>query len=70
MSVGFGFSAGDFIAAIELVATVIDALHDSGNSISEYCELVRRLYTLETPLLRVKQPDLDESQHVEVITLR
>ena len=70
MSVGFGFSAGDFIAAIELVATVIDALRDSGDSSSEYRELVRQLYTLETALLRVKRLDLDESHHAEVIALR
>jgi hypothetical protein len=43
MSVGFGFSARDFIAAIELVATVMDALRDSGDSSSEYRELVRQL---------------------------
>jgi len=50
MSVVFGFSAGAFIAAIELVVTVIDGLRDSDNSSSEYCELVRQLYTLETGL--------------------
>jgi hypothetical protein len=70
MSVGFGFSAGDFIAAIELVATVIDALRDSGDSSSEYRELVRQLYTLETALLQVKRLDIDESQRAEVIALR
>lgn len=70
MSVGFGFSTGDFIAAIELVATVIDALRDSGDSTSEYCELVRQLYALETALIQVKRLDLDESQYAEVIALR
>jgi hypothetical protein len=69
MSVGFGFSAGDFIAAIELVATVIDALRDSGDASTEYRELVSQLYTLETALLRVKRLELDESQHAEVIAL-
>ena len=29
MSVGFGFSAGDFIAALNLVSNVIDALHET-----------------------------------------
>jgi hypothetical protein len=48
MSVGFGFSAGDFIAALELVATVIDALRESGDASLEYREIVRQLYSLET----------------------
>jgi hypothetical protein len=70
MSIGFGFSAGDFIAAINLVSTVIDALRESGDSSSEYRELIGQLYTLETGLLRVKQLDLDDSQHAEIIALR
>jgi hypothetical protein len=32
----FGFSAGDFITALELVATVIDALRDSGKAATQY----------------------------------
>lgn len=40
MPVGFGFSAGDFIAAIQLVSTVIDALRDSGDSSTEYRALI------------------------------
>ena len=70
MSIGFGFSAGDFIAAINLVSTVIDALRESGDSTSEYCELTGQLYTLEAALLRVKRLDLDDSQHAEIIALR
>ena len=61
MSVGFGFSAGDFIAALNLVSTVINALRDSGDASLEYRELVRELYTLEQALLRVKRIELDES---------
>ena len=60
MSVGFGFSAGDFIAALNLVSTVIDALRDSGDASLEYRELVRQLYTLEQALFRVKRIELDE----------
>lgn len=70
MSVGFGFSAGDFIAALELVATVIDALRDSGDASSEYRELIRQLYTLETALIRVKRLELDPSQNSGVIALQ
>lgn len=70
MSVGFGFSAGDFIAALELVTTVVTALRDSGGSSAEYQALISQLYTLETALLRVKRLELDDSQHAEVVALR
>ena len=70
MSVGFGFSAGDFIAAPGLVRTVINALQDCGNVSTEYRELLRELYTLETALLNVKRLELDESQYAELIALR
>jgi hypothetical protein len=70
MSVGFGFSAGDFIAALELVTTVVTALRDSGGSSTEYQALISQLYTLETALLRVKRLELDDGQQAEVIALR
>lgn len=66
----FGFSAGDFISALELVGTVISALRSSGGSSSEYRALVSQLYTLETALLEVKRLELDEEQHAQVIALR
>ena len=70
MSVGFGFSAGDFIVAFELVATIIDALRESGDASSAYREIVRELYTLETALLRVKRLELDPTQTAEHIALK
>ncbi|KAK3316799.1 hypothetical protein B0H66DRAFT_562214 [Apodospora peruviana] len=70
MSVGFGFSAGDFIAGLELVATIIDALRESGDSGRRYRELIRELYSLETALLQVKRLQLHESQNAEQIALR
>jgi hypothetical protein len=54
MSVSFGFSAGDFIAAIELVGTVIDALLSSSTASLEYRELISQLLSLETALIQVK----------------
>jgi hypothetical protein len=69
MSVGFGFSAGDFIAAIELVSTVVKALRESGDSSTEYQTLVSQLYTLENALLRVKQLELDDIQNSEAVAL-
>ena len=53
----FGFSVGDFVAALELVGTVIHSLRESGGAASEFRELVHELYGLETALLRVKQLD-------------
>jgi hypothetical protein len=70
MPVSFGFSAGDFIAAIELVATVIDALRASGDAGSEYREIVRQLYSLETALLRVKRLEVDPAQNSELVSLQ
>jgi hypothetical protein len=70
MSVGFGFSVGDFIAAIELVGTVIDALRSSGAAGSEYRELVGQLLSLETALIQVKRLEILDGQYAEVIALR
>ena len=70
MSVGFGFSVGDFVAALELVGTIIDALRDSGSASAEYRELLRVLYSLETALIQVKRLEVHESQHAELIALR
>jgi hypothetical protein len=69
MSVGFGFSVGDFLAAINLVQTVIDALQSSGQASSAYRELIRELWSLETALLRVKHLDLHENQSADRIAL-
>ena len=70
MPVGFGFSAGDIIAALKLVDTVIDALRDSGEAGLAYRELVRELYSLETALLHVKRLDGADLPQAEVISLR
>jgi hypothetical protein len=70
MSVGFGFSAGEFIAALKLVGDVIDALRDSGNASSSFRSLINELYALESALIRVKRLDLDPSLHVQELALR
>ena len=66
----FGFSAGDFVAALQLVGRAINALRESGGSGSEYRELVNELYSLELALLRVKQLELEEEQRSEYTALR
>ncbi|APA05283.1 predicted protein [Sclerotinia sclerotiorum 1980 UF-70] len=70
MSIGFGFSVGNFIAAIDLVATVIDALRESGNSSSEFREIIRQLDALEDTPRRVKRLELDDRQRAEGIALQ
>jgi hypothetical protein len=55
MSIGFGFSVGDFISAVELVSTVIDALRSSSSASTEYRELLSQLLSLESALLQVKR---------------
>lgn len=70
MPVRFGFSAGDFIAALQLVSIVIDALRDSSDSSTEYRALISQLLILETALLKVKRLNMDEEQHAEVVALR
>ena len=70
MSVGFGFSAGDFIAALKLVSTVHDALRKAGESSTQYRELLRELFSLETALLHVKRLEVDDSQYAEYIALQ
>ncbi|KAH6676638.1 hypothetical protein B0J14DRAFT_585966 [Halenospora varia] len=66
----FGFSVGDFIAALEVIGTVINALRESDVSGSQYRELVNQLYSMETALLHVKQLELEEEQRSEYIALR
>ena len=54
MSVGFGFSVGDFIAGIQLVRDVIASLQSSAGFVLEYQILIYELFTLERALLEVK----------------
>jgi hypothetical protein len=70
MAVAFGFSCGDFIAAVELVTMVVNSLGQSSDASEEYRELVRQLYSLEIALLQVKGLLLDDSQHKELVALR
>ncbi|KAL8675852.1 MAG: hypothetical protein Q9186_007550 [Xanthomendoza sp. 1 TL-2023] len=68
--VGFGFSVGDFIGAIRLVGTVIDALSASSKSSAELQELLRQLRSLETALQEIENFEVDETLHAEVLALK
>ncbi|KAN0117809.1 hypothetical protein V8E51_003786 [Hyaloscypha variabilis] len=69
MSLNFSFSPRDFMSAIELVGTIIDALRSSGVS-AEFRELVCQLLSLESALIQVKRLEFEECQYAEVIALR
>lgn len=69
MSVGFGFSTGDFIAGIDLIGTIINALNDASTASLEYRELIRQLYSLESALIQVKKVKFDGAQHAETVGL-
>ena len=62
MSVGFGFSVGDFVAALNLTRDVIDALQASSTARTEYRELLRQLYSLETALQQVNRLECDDTE--------
>ncbi|KAF2652137.1 hypothetical protein K491DRAFT_719239 [Lophiostoma macrostomum CBS 122681] len=70
MSVGFGFSAGDFIAALGLISQIIHALDDIKGAGHEYRELISELQTLETALTRVKGLEVESEQHSQLVALR
>lgn len=57
----FGFSVGDFIAALEVVGVVIDALRAGGKAARQYRELLKELWSLKLALLAVQTMDIDES---------
>ncbi|KAH7088813.1 hypothetical protein FB567DRAFT_547668 [Paraphoma chrysanthemicola] len=69
MVVGFGFSVGDFLATLNLVATIIGALRSASHSASIFRDLLNELLNLERALIQVKHIDLDDSQRFEEIAL-
>ncbi|KFY04708.1 hypothetical protein O988_00588 [Pseudogymnoascus sp. VKM F-3808] len=58
----------DFIAAAELVTTVVNALESSEIS-QESIELLRQIYSLKIALLQVKSLSIADSQHSEFVSL-
>jgi hypothetical protein len=60
MPAGFGFSVGDFIAVLNLIATIIDALRESGSACSSFQALVQDLEELKFVLLQIQQLHLDD----------
>jgi hypothetical protein len=50
----FGFSVGDFLAAIELVHDLAVALSDGRGSSAKFQGLVQELYSLERAMIEIK----------------
>lgn len=62
MSVGFGFSAGDVVAGINLMRNLKKSLKDGAGASAEYCGIIRDLSTLEEAFQLIQQLHLDEPQ--------
>lgn len=69
MSVSFGFSVGDFLAALNLVETVIVALRETSEARTSFRSLIDELYVLESAL-RVKRLDVDNSLYIKKLALQ
>ena len=65
MSVGFGFSVGDLIAAIGLIKVSIEAIKDGKGASAEYQLLETELDSLESGLTAVEELSVD-TQTVEL----
>jgi hypothetical protein len=63
-------SVSNFISALGLVATVIDALCESGESFAEFRSLVAQLETLQVALESVNCLEVDDAQLGGVVALR
>ncbi|KAI9736967.1 MAG: hypothetical protein M1834_000556 [Cirrosporium novae-zelandiae] len=69
MSAGFGFSVGDFIAALELAATVIDAFRESGNVSRRHYGLLQQIESLKRALDQVERLGSKDSQRDKYIAI-
>ena len=69
MAVPFGFSVGDFIAGIDLIVRVVNALKDIGGASSEYQTLVQELEYLHLLLEQLKdlRPSTSTLSHVNAV---
>ena len=61
MSVGFGFSVGDFITGLRLLWNIVDALNGCGEATADYRGLIEDTLSLETAFVQVKRLEFGES---------
>lgn len=64
MVVPFGVSVGDFIAGINLINNVIDALNDRTGSGTEYRKLVQELRLLRSAIETLRDIEIDVSSEI------
>ena len=70
MSLGFIFSFGDIVAALDLVRTIIDSVRSSSSAPRECQALLSELSALERILALVNNLDVDDFQSESVVALR
>ena len=63
----FGFSVGDFLAAIDLVKDLAQALSETNGAKTQYQRLISQLYTLERALIDVKSLDPSQAEYDAVL---
>ena len=59
----FGFSVGDFLAAIDLLKDLAQALSETNGAKTKYQSLISQLYTLERALIAVKTLDSSQAEY-------
>ena len=59
----FGFSVGDFLAAIDLVKDLAQALSQTNGAKTKYQSLISQLYTLERALIAIKTLDPSQAEY-------
>lgn len=69
MPVGSGFPIGDFLAALQLAAAIIDALCESSYACPSFHSLIFKNYAPEPALLCIKHLDPAVSRNVEKVAL-
>lgn len=65
----FGFSFGDFVAGINLVKGVIEALNDSVGAKLQYQRLITELINLEHVLTEVRNLEVEDSLTLQKIAI-
>jgi hypothetical protein len=60
-SPGFGFSVGDFIAAIEIAIAVVEACKESGGAVAQYERTQAEFQAYPSLFHRLQDPDISIS---------
>lgn len=66
----FGVGVGDFVASIELVRNIAQALKDSTGSSSHFVGLIKELYGLQRALLQVNSLTVAPERDLELAAIK